>query len=425
MDKNMEILIPYGRSKKKITIAENRIEKIVHCRLNEYRPEKSEQELIRDAMACPIGSSTLRELAQNRKKVVIIASDHTRPVPSRLIMPEMLREIREGNPEAEITILIATGCHRETSREELVGKFGEEIVEKENIVVHDCDSNDMTFLGYLPSGGELWINSIAANADLLVSEGFIEPHFFAGYSGGRKSVLPGIAKRETVYANHCAEFINSSEARCGVLDDNPIHRDMIYAAEQAHLAYIVNVVINSAHEVVGAFAGDVNKAHRAGCEFLDQLSRECPVQADIVVTSNNGYPLDQNIYQAVKGLCTAADCVKENGVIIMFAECEDGIGGEGFYRTFKEAASAREVLEEISAVPQSETKADQWQSQILARILCKCSVIFVSAADDQIVRDLHMIPASSFEEALQKAEEITGEESRIVFVPEGITSFFA
>ncbi len=420
----MEIQIPYGKGYVAAELETDRVCRVVRSRLDEYVPAKTEQELIRDAMEYPIGSEKLRELARGKKKIVIIASDHTRPVPSRLIIPAMLSEIRQGSPEAEITILVATGCHRASTREELINKFGKEIVEQEKILIHDCASEELTCLGRLPSGGELWINSLAAEAELLVAEGFIEPHFFAGFSGGRKSILPGIAGRKTVYANHCADFISDKNSRCGILQGNPIHEDMVFAARRAGLAYIVNVVINSGHRVIGAFAGDMEQAHKKGTEFLTALCGEKEMAADIVVTSNNGYPLDQNIYQAVKGLSTAERCVKQGGVIIMFAECSDGHGGEGFYRTFREADSVEKLLEDISEIPRDQTEQDQWQSQIFARILCKCHVIFISSVEPEIVRDFHMLPAADFKDAMQQAEQIVGKQSRILVIPEGITTMF-
>lgn len=418
----MKVQIPYGRERITAEVEDKRVAGVIRSHLDEYVPDSSEQELVLNVMRHPIASPTLEELAKEKKKVVIIASDHTRPVPSKFILPSMLKEIRKGNPEADITILIATGCHRDTKKEELIDKFGEKIVAQEKIVIHDSRAADLMFLGSLPSGGELWINRIAAEADLLISEGFIEPHFFAGYSGGRKSVLPGIAGRSTVYANHCAEFIDHPNAVYGKLDGNPIHRDMIYAARAAKLAYIVNVVINSAHKVVGAFAGDVEQAHESGVSFLNSLCCEKCIPADIVVTSNNGFPLDQNIYQAVKGMATAEPCVRPGGVIIMFAACEDGCGGEAFYHTFRQTDSAWKVLEKIRKVPKDKTEPDQWQSQILARILMKCSVILISKCDPQLVEDMHMIPAKNFEDAIEKAEQITGKDSDITFIPEGISS---
>ncbi|MGB8451317.1 MAG: nickel-dependent lactate racemase [Anaerocolumna sp.] len=417
----MIIPIPYGKGFLQADIQEERVAGIIRSKLDTYVPDRTEQELINHAMDNPIGTKSLYQLAQGCEKVVIIASDHTRPVPSKLILPGMLQEIRKGNPQADITILIATGCHRETKKEELVEKFGIGIVEQEKIVIHDCDAGDLCYLGTLPSGGKLYINRIAAEADLLVAEGFIEPHFFAGYSGGRKSVLPGIASRKTIYANHCAEFINHENARYGSLKGNPIHEDMLVAAKK--LQYIVNVVINSRHKVIGAFAGDCEKAHLTGVNFLEGLCKTSPIPADIVVTSNNGYPLDQNIYQTVKGMATAEKTCKKDGVIIMAAECRDGCGGDAFYRTFSSAESAKQVLEDISIIPRDKTVTDQWQSQIFARILSKHPIIFVSSCEDKIINEMHMIPAKSISEALKKADEILeGKEKKVTFIPEGITS---
>lgn len=418
----MDIQIPFGRKILTVQVEDARVAGVIRSRLDTFLPDKKEAELIEEAMKRPIGTTHLKELAKGKKKIVIIASDHTRPVPSKWIIPPMLKEIRQGNPEAEITILIATGCHRATKKEELQEKFGTEIFQNENIVIHDCDAPDLIVLGKLPSGGNLTINALAANADLLLAEGFIEPHFFAGYSGGRKSVLPGIAGRETVYANHCAEFIDHKNARYGSLKGNPIHEDMLYAAKKAGLAYIVNVVINSQRKVIGAFAGDVEQAHEAGVEFLNSLCMAERISAEIVVVSNNGFPLDQNIYQSVKGMAVAEGCVCQGGVIIMAAACEDGHGGQAFYEMFRDNISLEELLKNIRGRTRTQTQADQWQAQILERILEKCSVILISECNPQIVEEMHMIPAADFEEALQKAEGIVGKTAKITFLPEGMSN---
>ena len=224
-----EIKFPYGKEKISLFIEKEQLCGVLESAIEQYVPSFSETELLENAIANPVSSLPLSRLSLGKKRIVIIASDHTRPVPSKLIIPLMLREIRRGNPGAEITILIATGCHRSTTKDELISKFGEEIVEREKIVIHNCDdSENMVHIGTLPSGGALEINRIAAEADLLVSEGFIEPHFFAGFSGGRKSVLPGIASRKTVLANHCSEFIANPNARTGILKNNPIHEDMLW-----------------------------------------------------------------------------------------------------------------------------------------------------------------------------------------------------
>ena len=231
------VSFPYGKNEREYEFDNAELVGVLTSNIEEYAPQSSEEELVRHALENPIGSPKLSELSKDKKNITIIASDHTRPVPSKIIMPAMLAEIRKGNPQANITILIATGCHRGTTKEELVSKFGEEIVKNEKIYIHDCDEKDKLInIGVLPSGGVCEINSIAAQADLLVAEGFIEPHFFAGFSGGRKSVLPGVAGRATVLANHCSEFIDNKKARTGVIKGNPIHEDMLWAAKKAKLA---------------------------------------------------------------------------------------------------------------------------------------------------------------------------------------------
>ena len=418
-----KIVLPYGKGTLNAEIPDERISAVMVSEMHHYVPEKSQVELVKEALENPIGTPKLREMAKGKNKVTIIASDHTRPVPSKIIMPLMLEEIRTGNPEAEITILISTGCHRGTTKDELVSKFGPEIVESENIYVHDCDDESMlTDIGILPSGGRMILNKIALEADLLVSEGFIEPHFFAGYSGGRKSVLPGVASRKTVMYNHNATFIDSDRARTGIIEGNPIHKDMLYAARAARLDFICNVVINSDKEVIYAVAGDADLAHIDGRNFLNSKCKVDAVPSDIVITTNGGYPLDQNIYQAVKCMTAAEATMNPGGVMIIGAKSNDGHGGEQFYKTFKEEKDVEKMMNEFLATPSEDTIPDQWQSQIFARILKNYKVIYISDAEDQIVEDLHMTPAHSIEEALEKAEEMIGnKEAKIAVIPDGVS----
>jgi len=419
----MLISIPYGRGRLTAEIPETCIQSVLCSRLESYVPALGERELVEAALQNPIGSEKLEKLVENKQNVVLIASDHTRPVPSKILVPPMLAAIRRGNPDAKITILIATGCHRGTTKEELVEKFGPEIVEKERIVIHDCaDGENMVTIGVLPSGGVLRINRVAAEADMLISEGFIEPHFFAGFSGGRKSVLPGIAAKETVYWNHNADFIASPYARTGVLEGNPLHRDMLYAARAAKLAFICNVVINAKHQIVGAFAGDCEQAHLAGADFLRALCQCQKVPADIVITTNNGHPLDQNIYQAVKGMTSGEATCNEGGVIIMAAACGDGHGGEAFLRTMTQSLSAGEILAQIQATPKENTVPDQWESQILSRILSKFHVVLVSESDPALVKAMKMHPAKDLQDALRIAEDLLGRQGMITIIPEGIST---
>ena len=391
--------------------------------IEEYKPELEGEELVKAAMEAPVGSKKLSELAKGKEKVVIIASDHTRPVPSKVIIPEMLREIRRGNPDAKITILIATGCHRGTTKQELIDKFGEDIVENENIYIHDCDERDMLVnIGTLPSGGQCEINRLAYEADLLVSEGFIEPHFFAGFSGGRKSILPGIAGRTTVLANHCSEFIAHEKSRTGILEGNPIHRDMLWAARNAKLAFIVNVVLNSEKKPIYAVAGDFEQAHKKGTDFISSLCAVDAIPADIAISTNGGYPLDQNVYQAVKGMTAAEATVKEGGVIIMLASSDDGTGGEHFYRQLADERDISKTMQTFLSRKRGETAPDQWQSQILLRILSKASVIYVSNMPDDMVSAMHMIPAANIGEAMEKAKGILGKEKpTVTAIPDGIS----
>lgn len=413
--------IPYYKDHLTLELSDDRVAGVLTSKTEDYNPGLSQEELVRNALANPVASKKLEELVLGKKHVVIISSDHTRPVPSHITMPILLETIRKANSDIKISILIATGMHRPTTHEELVNKYGEEIVKNENIVIHNAYlDEEMTFKGILPSGGELWINKLVDEADLLISEGFIEPHFFAGFSGGRKSVLPGIASKKTVLWNHNAKFIASPFSRAGSIDENPIHKDMLFAAKTAGLAFILNVVINSEKKIIAAYSGDVELAHKEGREFVASLAQVKPVYSDIVITSNGGYPLDQNMYQTVKGLSAGEASVNQNGVIIIAASCVDGHGGEFFYKLITESKDAKEANDKLNGVEPSETEFDQWEAQVLARILCKANVIVVSKdCDPKLFTDMHMMHAYTIEEAIGKAEKLVGKK-QITLIPDGI-----
>ena len=379
-----------------------------------------EDRIVLRAMACPIGSPRLAELARPARSAVVICSDHTRPVPSRKIVPHILAELREGNPGADITLLIATGTHRAPSRAELTQKFGPHIVRDERVEIHDSkDSCRLRRIGRLPSGADLVINRTAADADLLVAEGFIEPHFFAGFSGGRKSVLPGICAYETVLGNHCAAFIADPASRAGVLKGNPIHRDMVAAQRLAKLAYIVNVTIDDKKRVAGAYAGDPDAAHTEGCRALAERCRVAPSRpADIVVTTNGGAPLDQNIYQSVKCMTAAEAAAAPGAVIIALSECADGAGGESFGRMMSGCESPAALLAATERVPMGKTAEDQWQAQILARILSKHTVILVCCAGArEAARSMKLLTAASADEAFELALELYDRRAEASYTP--------
>ena len=420
------IKLPFYKGHIDLNIEEEKIAGVLVSKTESYKVDKTEQELVRDALENPINSLSLSVLCKDKKHVVVISSDHTRPVPSHITMPIILEEIRKYNKDVKITILIATGMHRPTTHEELVNKYGEKIVTEEEIVIHNAyDDKEMTFKGILPSGGELWVNKLVDVCDFLLSEGFIEPHFFAGFSGGRKSVLPGIASKKTVLWNHNARFIASKYSRAGNLKDNPIHRDMLFAAKQVNLQFILNVVINGEKKIIKAFAGDLEDAHAHGCNLVKEIAQVEPIHSDIVITTNGGYPLDQNIYQTVKGMTAGEACVNEGGVIIICSSCADGTGGDFFYHLLADSKDAHDAYQKLNDVAPENTEFDQWEAQILARILCKATVIIVTdKCDPKIITDMHIKHAYTIDEALEKAYNIVGKDKLVTVIPDGISVIF-
>ena len=415
------IKIPYYTSSLDLHVEEENLEAVITAKTDTFDPGKSEAELVEEALANPIGTKRLRELAKGKKKVTLVTSDHTRAVPSKLTLPILLREIREGNPDAEITILIATGLHRATTEAEQRRMFGDAIVDHEKIVVNEAfKDEDFAYVRSLPSGAELWVNKAALDCDLLITEGFIEPHFFAGFSGGRKSILPGICNAATVNENHSYKAISSPYSTTGVLAHNPIHEDMVCAARAVNVQFILNVALNGEKKVIAAFAGDLEEAHATGVSFVRKLA-QCPsITGDIVITSNGGYPLDQNLYQSPKAVATAEACCADGGVIIMCASCFDGMGGTHFEKLIVRG-TVDEIDEYLSRIPPKETIPEQWCAQIYSRILKKHKIILVTTyLDHELVRKANMIPASSPDEALAMAYEMKGKDARVVVIPDGV-----
>ena len=393
------IKLPYYKETVDLHVDEANLKAVITAKMHEYKAAKGEAELVEDALDNPIGSKTLTELAVGKKNIVIVTSDHTRAVPSKITLPILLRKIREGNPDADITILIATGLHRPTTEEEQRKMFGDTIVDNEKIVANDAfNPEQFVKLGDLPSGAEFYVNKIAAEADLLITEGFIEPHFFAGFSGGRKSILPGICNSTTVNENHCFKAISSPYAKTGVLENNPIHKDMVVAARTVNVQFILK-----------------------GVEFIRSLSQCETIHGDIVVTSNGGYPLDQNLYQSPKGASTAEVYAGDDGVIIMVCSCCDGMGGTNFERLIT-LGTPEEIDEYLSKIPADQTIAEQWCPQIYSRILKKHKLILVTTfLDPELVKKANMIPAKTPDEALEIAYQIKGRDAKVVVVPDGVS----
>lgn len=416
------IPIPYYTSTLDLHVEEENLKAVLTAKMHGFHAEKSQEQLVLDALEHPVDSPRLRTLAEGKRKIVIVTSDHTRAVPSKITLPLLLKEIRSGNPDADITILIATGLHRPTTEEEQRRMFGDEIVDHEKIAINNAFAPEQFVeLCTLPSGAVFQVNRLAAECDLLVTEGFVEPHFFAGFSGGRKSILPGICSERTVNENHSYKAVSHPRSNSGMLKDNPIHADMLCAAKAVNVQFIFNVALDGEKKIVAAWAGDLEKAHEAGVAFIRQWS-QCPVvTGDIVITSNGGYPLDQNLYQSPKAMATAEACAGEDGVIIMCCSCCDGMGGAHFGQLIQRG-TPDEIDRYLSSIPPEKTIPEQWCAQVCVRVLRRHQVILVTTflSHDE-VRKANMIPASTPDEALEIAYRLKGEQASVVVIPDGVS----
>ena len=416
------IPIPYYTSTLALHVEEENLKAVLTAKMHGFHAEKSQEQLVLDALEHPVDSPRLRTLAEGKRNIVIVTSDHTRAVPSKITLPLLLKEIRSGNLDADITILIATGLHRPTTEEEQRRMFGDEIVDHEKIAINNAFAPEQFVeLCTLPSGAVFQVNRLAAECDLLVTEGFVEPHFFAGFSGGRKSILPGICSERTVNENHSYKAVSHPRSNSGMLKDNPIHADMLCAAKAVNVQFIFNVALDGEKKIVAAWAGDLEKAHEAGVAFIRQWS-QCPVvTGDIVVTSNGGYPLDQNLYQSPKAMATAEACAGEDGVIIMCCSCCDGMGGAHFGQLIQRG-TPDEIDRYLSSIPPEKTIPEQWCTQVCVRVLRKHPVILVTTflSHDE-VRKANMIPASTPDEALEIAYRLKGKQASVVVIPDGVS----
>lgn len=377
---------------------------------------------LRDALRQPIGTHPLREIAGSDDTVAIIFSDRTRPMPSDRVLPVILSELENVRRE-NITLINAVGTHRHNTSEELESMLGRRIVENFRIVQHrPKDRDSMVRLGLSRFGNEVWVNREFMQARIKILTGFIEPHFFAGFSGGPKSVLLGVGGFESILRNHSAPMIDHPQATWGVTEGNPIHQEMSEIAALVKPDFIVNVTLNRKREVTGVFAGDWRQAHARGCAF----ARECvmrPVEQayDLVVTTNSGFPLDMNLYQAVKGISAAARIVREGGTIVVAAECSDGVPRHGNFRDLlAQGRSPQELLDVIYQAPA--VIPDQWQVQILAKILLKAEVCLYSSLPESEVRLAQLKPISDVATCVRElrgAHCDTTRPHRIAVLPEG------
>lgn len=413
------VRFPYGKDEINITLLDEHLLSVAEFpQLNDASTELTE---LRMGINNPIASKGLRELASEEKKVCIIVSDHTRAMPTQKVVPLILHELEMGGCRMDnVYVLVAYGLHAPVSGGEIHELLGQKTMETVHVLEHNAEDEDhLSYLGKTALGTNLWVNQILAECDLIVGTGLIEPHFFAGYSGGRKAILPGVSGRDSIFQNHSFAMIGHPKARYGMLNGNPIHLDMVDAAKLAQLDYIVNVILDG-NRLVKVFSGNPSLAHHKGTAFLDKWAKiRIPSKADIVIVSNGGYPMDRDLYQTVKGIATGRLCVKRRGVIIVLSECLDGIGGghKGFYQIMAEAESPEQVLQRIK---KEEPIKDQWQAQILVRVLKHANVIVVTEKlKPRLIEDMHMMPASNADEALDLAYKLTSKQPKIVAVPDG------
>jgi len=410
------IQMQYGKTSLELHLPETSV-----CQILESRslPQVDDPTaLLKEALEHPIGSADIKELTKTAHKILIITNDNTRSLPSHLTIPALVKSFYHPEDAYEITVLIATGLHRLMTDAEIREQLGEEVAGKYPVVVHSAiDEASLASFGFLPSGKELFLNRLVKEHDLVISEGFIEPHFFAGYSGGRKSILPGVAGADNILANHSPVNIANAASCQANLDDNPIHDECVEAARLAGLKFILNVALDKNKQIIAAFAGHPETAHLEGCRVVEELMTVDAVETDIVVASNNGYPLDRNLYQVVKGIDTAAKVARKGGVIIMCAECCDGVGHEHFKNHLLSCSSVDEFFQEMSTGPSA---TDKWQAQVLAKALIDHTIILVSEGiDADLAERMFFISAQSLDEALDKAFALTGKDSSISVLPEG------
>lgn len=410
------ISVLYGKGTKTLQVPNG-----LDCQIIEPKedPEAKDPALIlHDALSKPIGQADILELTQHARKVLLIANDNTRPVTSRFTIPALIQSFYHPEDHYDITILIATGLHRMMSDEELEAQLGNEIVSKHKVVVHQAsDLSSLRSFGLLPSGKELFLNRLAGECDLIISEGFIEPHFYAGFSGGRKSIHPGIAGIDNILELHSPQIIAHPDTRQGNLSGNPVHRESIQAARMTKLRFILNVALGRDKQIIAAFAGDPEEAHLAGCRFVEEQMTVKAKQTDIVLTSNNGYPLDRNLYQAIKGIDTATKVARKGGVIIMAAECIDGIGHDHMKDLILSCRSVEELHAKMFSPP---SVIDKWMAQVLARALVDHTIILVSSGiSKQDMESMFFTYAEDLDDALAQALSLMGENASLSVIPEG------
>ena len=411
----MRVMLAYGRGRLPIEVPED----AVVVTPDELPGLPDERAAFTVAVRDPIGAAPLREAVPASATVAIVIADITRPSPSERLVPWILAELAHV-PRENVVIVNGTGSHRANTPAELARMLGADIVETMRVVNHNAfDDENLTCLGRTSYGGEVWVNDDYLRADVRIVTGFIEPHFFAGFSGGPKGVVPGVAGIKTIMHLHNAEMIGDPRSTWAQLDGNPVQGEIREAVAMAPPHFMVNVALNARREITGLWAGHYITAFEEGCRFVvEHATRPIDEPVDVVITTNSGYPLDQNLYQAVKGMSAAARIVKPGGAIIAVAECSDGLPDHGNFRELLQMRrTPRELLNLIES-PGFELY-DQWEAQTQAIIQCKAEVYLYSSLDPATVRAAMLTPTGDIEATLGDLLERYGPDARVAVLPEG------
>ncbi len=420
----MQVRLDYGRTGLEISLPTANVAGVLAYK--QHPPLASPQRALQDVLSNPTPSAegvglSLFELARQRTTACILICDITRPVPNQLILAQLLETLeRAGITRDDILILVATGLHRGNTHAELVEMVGEDIATNYRIENHDGqDQESHTYLGDSPRGVPIWIDSRYLQADLKIATGLIEPHFMAGFSGGRKLICPGIAGWETIRRWHSPAFLEHPLADTGQLDGNPVHEENTWIAHKAGCDMIVNVVIDDQRRPLKFVAGDMQQAFLEGVTFVrDVMTATLPAPADIVVTSSAGYPLDATFYQAIKGMNAALPVVKPGGEIIIAASMSEGAGSPEFQQLMQQYENLDAFIEDI----QGDTchTLDQWQLEKMATVRRKAGVTVVTEGlPPEELQQYFVKTAETVEAAVQKALERFGPNATIAVIPKG------
>ena len=373
------------------------------------------------ALRSPVSGPPLRDRVRPGQSVAISVCDGTRAQPSSLMVPAVLAELDGITDLDDVVILIATGTHRANTEQELRSMLGDQVVDSIRIVNHDArDSASLTWAGTFGAGVPVWLSTEWVRADVRITTGFVEPHFFAGFSGGPKMVAPGLAGLDTVLVLHDADRIGHPSATWGITIGNPVHDDVRAIAAGTGVTFAFDVILNREKQIVAAFGGDILEMHAAASRQARRLAmRPLPAAFDIVVTTGSGYPLDQNLYQSVKGMSAASRIIRDGGMIICAAECRDGYPDHGSYReVLRSAANPQALLDDIKSRPF--TIPDQWQVQIQAQIQVRSQVVMhTSYLSDADLAEAHLSQTSDISAAIEEEVTRIGPAARICVLPEG------